>query len=47
LTVFRISPKPEAVTDTQQVIEPRGKSESAPRVPERFTWEEIFNEDLE
>ena len=47
LTVFRISPKPEAVTDTQQVIEPRKKSESAPGVPERFTWEEIFSEDSE
>jgi hypothetical protein len=47
LTVFQMVPKAESVTDLEQQIEPRGKSKSAPGVPERYTWEEIFDEDGE
>jgi Ca2+/Na+ antiporter len=47
LTVIQLTPKASFVTDIQQIIEPRGKSKSAPGVPERYTWEEIFNEEEE
>ncbi len=43
LTVIQFVPKASFVTDIQQTIEPKGKSKSAPGVPERYTWEEIFN----
>lgn len=47
LTVIQLAPKADFVTDVQQSIEPKGKSKSAPGVPERYTWEEIFNESSE
>lgn len=43
LMVIQLAPKASFVTDIQQTIEPRVKSKSAPGVPERYTWEEIFN----
>lgn len=45
LVVIQFVPKDGFVTDIQQEIEPKGKSKSAPGVPERYTWEEIFDED--
>lgn len=46
LTVFQLYPKTETINAEQQIIEPEsGKSKSAPGVPKRYTWEEIFNED--
>lgn len=44
LTVFEIKPKLESINAIQEEITPRGKTKSAPGVPERYTWEEIFNE---
>ncbi len=44
LTVFRLAPKPEAVTAQAQVFEEKsGSSASAPGVPERYTWSEWWN----
>lgn len=43
LVVIQLVPNASFVTDIQQIIEPKGKSKSAPGVPERYTWEEIFN----
>lgn len=43
LTAIQLAPKPEAVNAIQQEFEPKGKPKSAPGVPERYTWEEIFN----
>jgi hypothetical protein len=43
LTVIQLAPKPEAITATQQEFGPKGNPKSAPGVPERYTWEQIFN----
>ena len=43
LTAIQLAPKANFVTDIQQTIEPKGRSKSAPGVPERYTWEEVFN----
>ena len=43
LMAIQLVPRASFVTDIQQEIEPKGKSKSAPGVPERYTWEEIFN----
>jgi hypothetical protein len=48
LTVIQLAPKAEAINEVEQKIEPKiGRTKSAPGVPERYTWEEIFNEDGE
>lgn len=43
LTVFYLTPKPEAISAIEQEFEPKGKPKSAPGVPVRYRWEEIFN----
>lgn len=44
LVVIQLFPKKEFVTDLEQKIEPKNsKSKSAPGVPKRYTWEEIFD----
>jgi len=45
LTLFELVPKPEAINAEEQQFEPKGKPKSAPGVPLRFRWEEIFSED--
>jgi hypothetical protein len=45
LLVIQLTPKSEAVTDTQQQFTPKGRPKSAPGVPIRYRWDEIFNED--
>ena len=45
LTVIRLIPKENYITDIQQEIAPRENSaKNTVGVPDRFTWEEIFNE---
>jgi len=44
LTLFQLIPKEEAINAVEQEFEPKGKPKSAPGVPERYTWEEIFSE---
>jgi hypothetical protein len=45
LMVIQLSPKPEAITDTEQQFAPKGRPKSAPGVPIRYRWDEIFNQD--
>lgn len=42
LTLFRLTPKKEAINAIEQQFEPEGKPKSAPGVPIRYRWEEIF-----
>jgi hypothetical protein len=44
LKVFQLMPKPEMVTDIQQIFAPKGKPQSAPGVPVRCRWNEIFGQ---
>jgi hypothetical protein len=44
LTVYEFTPKKEAINADIQTFAPAGKPESAPGVPVRYRWEEIFNE---
>jgi len=44
LTLFELVPKPEAINAEEQQFAPKGKPQSAPGVPLRFRWEEIFSE---
>lgn len=45
LMVIQLAPKSEAVTDTEQQFSPKGRPKSAPGVPIRYRWDEIFNQD--
>lgn len=49
LTVYEFVPKKEAINEEIQIFETEGVKESAPGVPVRYRWEEIFqdNEDIE
>ena len=48
LTLFQLEPKKEAVNAIQQDIQPKeGPTKSAPGVPVRYRWEEIFNDNNE
>jgi len=47
LIVFQMEPKKESINLIQQDTQPKGKPKSAPGVPERYRWEEIFNENSE
>lgn len=48
LTVFQLEPKKEAVNAVQQEIQPKtGPAKSAPGVPLRYRWKEIFNDNSE
>lgn len=42
LMVFRLIPKKEAINAIEQIFEPEGKPKSAPGVPVRCRWNEIF-----
>lgn len=44
LTILHLEPKPEMINEEKQTFEPREKSKSAPGVPERYNWEQIFSE---
>lgn len=43
LTVYEFIPKKESITQEIQIFEPEEKPKSAPGVPVRYRWEEIFN----
>lgn len=45
MTVFRLNPKESSIVAEKQEIKPKKKSQKAktPGVPERYTWNEIFN----
>lgn len=45
LTVFRLAPKENMIVAEEQPIKPQKKKQKAhtPGVPERYTWNEIFN----
>lgn len=44
LVLYQLKPKSEAITDVRQEFNFSGKTESAPGVPVRYKWEQIFNE---
>ena len=45
MTVWRLQPKETSITAEKQEFEPKGKPTSAPGVPIRYRWEEIFSEE--
>ncbi|HPN96134.1 MAG TPA: glycosyltransferase family 39 protein [Candidatus Moranbacteria bacterium] len=47
LTVFHLEPLPGAINSQRQEFEEDGKNSSAPGVPVRYQWDEIFNDDSE
>ncbi|MFZ5982064.1 MAG: hypothetical protein ACOYS2_00610, partial [Patescibacteria group bacterium] len=47
LTLWRLTPKPGSINAVRQEFEEKGKPKSAPGVPVRYRWEEIFNEEAE
>lgn len=44
LTVFVLDPRPEAITDVEQVFVKVDKPASLPGINKRFTWDEILND---
>jgi len=44
LTFFRIVPKIEAITSDEQIIKIKETGDSAPGVPKRFIWNEVFGQ---
>ncbi len=44
LVVFRLIPREASINADRQVFKPKGKPQSAPGVPVRYRWEEIFSE---
>ncbi len=45
LTVFMLDPRPEAITDIEQIFKKENKPDSLPGINKRFTWEEILSGD--
>lgn len=45
LMVIQMEPKPDAINAIEQEFEEKGKPKSAPGVPVRYRWEEIFGEE--
>jgi len=43
LTLYQLVPKAESINAVEQQFGPKGKPQSAPGVPVRFRWEEIFS----
>lgn len=44
MVAFRLIPRPDSINAERQEFEPEGKPKSAPGVPTRYRWEEIFND---
>lgn len=44
LTILRLMPKEESVTDIEKKIESSGRPETGPNVPKRYSWDELLSD---